>query len=352
MKKMETLPINIDEKNLSFKNGLFYIRYNEEFYKLVINELSDIKYSNQPKKLLHYLLTKKISGIESLSFNNKECRIELSEELKPVTAQYDPEPEHSLKIYSYDSLQSIQWHMLRHGVVNYWLDKDDPAFFLEGINKDIINNFWLDFQKKVNCKRWGIHDFANPAKTEDAIKSWNKLYKKLKKEHKNNNNRFPHGCADCVHNLDKFLQCLNFFSPYRKKYIEKLKIWIEKTIKDKPNEDIYLNNITAINSKHQVERRHVHMRRYKTNDLHAFVIDDHNNVFKMVFQQKSTTSNKYTYMLKTAYGVSICPSKEAAKRAIFDKLRELKKQEPDTTFINCCHQSNWSGLEYCPSIKT
>lgn len=166
---------------------------------------------------------------EWFSKNEKNYYYHKPSELQPVEVQHDPRPDHNLKMYPFNSEESIQWHLLRHGFADYWVNPQDPNI-LSDLNNSTRNAIWKEFINIVKCPRWCI-DF--PGKSENEAKNqWQKalnIWTKIPGEA-----RIVSGCNQCrKKNSDKqFRTCYDFYKEYRSIFLKKIKAWIIETIQD------------------------------------------------------------------------------------------------------------------------
>jgi len=340
---MPELPINIQEKDLYIEDNLVCLTYDNNKYAVKAPVIDEIFYEDDRLKILHYLLTAPKSGATHLSLKLEYCETQLSSALRPVRVDHDPFPGNSIFMHPFSSLQSIQWHLLCHGIADYWLNSEQPIILPNKIDEDMVS-MWQSFQKTVNCKRWGSIDFSDRQNFQANKKQWFKTRKKVKRKQRKKNQP-THGCAGCIdeHGVDDFLKCCRFFEDYRITYLNRINMWVKKTIQDKDMLGYYKNPEQA-KSFHPA-RRHIHMRNRRTNDIYAYVIDSsYNNihdVYLMVFEQKSRHKDRYT--IRTVYGIASHDTEKEALQSINNHAMEQKHKEK-VEFNHYCHKINWEEI--------
>lgn len=355
--------LNIIEESSHAYSGYFvHFSSKNKKNKFKITELpfysniKDIEKEGDQIKVIKYLLTEKNTGIENLHHEsgNDYLSLKKSKYFNPIWIQHDPNPEENFFVNSYDSLESIQWHLLKHGVANFWLYPEETYLLSDKIHNNKMKDFWDSFIKEVKCPRWSF-DFSNKKDTKAFRFEWaqkhNKVIEELKKQKKFSKIKHTaQGCLGCLtgedSDVDKFIKCCIFWGEYRVEYLNRIRSWILAIIQDNDNLHQYKKDPSKILPETTVSRRHLHTEDIPFIKLHAtFYKSNHNNIdlYHMIFL-KSCYGYKGSdqYNLKTVYGLKRCKSpQEAIKEINSYPLVRLKLRGEKINY--CCHRSNWDA---------
>lgn len=252
-------------------------------------------------------------------------------ELQPVIVKHDPRPNHSLKMYPFNSEESIQWHLLRHGFVDCWINPQAPKILSESDLNGTHDDIWKNFIAKVKCPRWSINLPAEKSKNQ-ARKQWEAAL----------NKGTVYGCNQCQKNSEaQFKTCYDFYETYRLIFLKKIKAWIVETIQDNDCLRFYeTGKKTGMNPK----RKHAHLF-YRTKDyLWAYIIQINTSgsydFFKMIFQLSTIDKKSNTYIfhynLKTIYGIETKATKKEVDAIILENINK-----PIYKIDLKCHEINW-----------
>jgi len=316
------IPIQIDLENLTMKHDQVYLQYNNQKYELVLPDLEELRRNRYSLKLIHYLLTSKYAGVSHLHIEQNICKVNMATPFNHVDILHDPEPNHTFSILPFSSLASVQWHLLAHGIADFWL-YNRPTLLQNSEEEN--SQIWKTFQEQVGCARWADIDFCNVSKN------------KARSEWKKRRSKYKHGCDQCIKDqgMDQFIKCCLFLERYRYEYLNKIHHWIIDTIKDQSM--LYGYQQHKKPDQFIPNRRHIHCKKNTraSNDIYAYVIDRNDTiycVYLIIFEQK----DRINYQIKTCYGLKNCHSKDRALRRIFDHPRN-KKVHVDYY----CHEQNW-----------
>lgn len=320
---MMKLPIQINLKDLSVKQNRIYLQYDNHAYPMKLPGLEDFNTNKENgRKLMHYLLTSKFSGASHLNFDHDLCTIQMGTYFNPVNIYHDPEPFKSFAVLPFNSLASLQFHTLKHVIADFWLNNKQTIFNMDDKK---CREIWQDFQKIVQCKRYGKIDLLNLSE------------EKCQEEWSNQQYVFKDGCNGCINdNNDMFIRCCQFLEEYRYNYLGKAYQFIVDTIEDKPMLSGYLES-----NKHFFPNRlHVHspnLKNGKGSDvILAFIIDQNNSQFfeyLLILKQKKPN----IYKLMTMYPLNgTCKSRKCA----LDIIKEHKEYKKNKDGIHC-HKINW-----------
>ena len=327
-----SLPMKINQNDLDFQKDYFFIDYQGKTYQSKNYVFKDIKIKKNTDgiKIIHYLLTSKATGLKKIVFmDDGFCRLDLERYYHNTTVKNDPEPYKDIVLTPFDILQrleSLHWHILCHGVADFWLNSGRPLMIKKVNPKDM----WQQFRDKIQCKRWGCFEWDDKHENEAKIKKWERQKKRVG------------GCNGCIneYGADQFLKCCILLEDYRISYLTKIHKWILDTIQDSKMNKFYKQNSIKKNNDFKPSRMHIHIER-DTDDLHAYVIetDETFDVYKMIFENYKNEKNKF--FLKTVYGEVKMPSYEEARKYI---IREVKRRFPsvDNPPIKC-YESNWQN---------
>ena len=324
---MHKLPIkDIRESDIYRKNGYVYIQYQNKEYCMNKLDIDEINNKQDRQKIIHYLLTSEYSGANYLEIKNNYCKIKMDSAFDIIKISNDPKYNESLDILLYTSLQSINWHLIIHVIADYWIRPDKPCL-PDYILKANVAKIWIDFQKEVECKRWGKYNLTDQ-----------KLINKLRKKWKNESYK---RCFRCINDygVDQFLKCSRFLGPYRNRYIEYIRKCISTTIQNEFNKD------------KKPIRRHLHIinNKHSTNDIYAYIIEKFKSnkfyVYLIIFEE----SNKKSYKIKTIFGKYIRTSWKKAEQAVFDHLKN--KKDSDLEVEHYCHKDNWGIVQYMKDME-
>lgn len=345
---MEKIPINITKNDLSINQDIVCLKFNGGNYEGIGHKLpfyssdvAEIKKKDEKLKILRFLFTNKFAGLLSIHFHNSAFYPKRHSALNTIEAQHDPVPDHLLEIYPFSSLQSIQWHLLSHGIADYWLNPFKPYLLSGIIDEYQMEVDWHNFMKRLSCERWSI-DLPNLPENERKSK-WNEILSSIQEKYNTN----CHGCFNCINEqgADKFISCCRFFEEYRMAYLKRIRGWIVDTIQDNNNLEFYRKNQKNVDAISPA-RRHIHLKDTK-NCLYAYVIDkgsDGNvDIYCMKFKRIKSVGNSSKYRIITAYGLSTKDSEEKAKQHMLDHVRNLRKVKK-LQIINYCHPENWHAI--------
>ena len=331
---MHNLPINslkeiIKESDISIKKGYVYIQYQNKEY--CMNNLYIDEINNKPdrQKIIHYLLTSEYSGAKYLEIKDEYCEIKMDSAFDTIKINNDPKHGESFNILLYTSLQSINWHLICHVIADHWIRPDKPCLPEKILNNQVAE-VWTDFQKKVECERWGKFNLTDQ-----------KLIHKYKTKWKNESYK---RCFNCINDygVDQFLKCCRFLEPYKSRYISYIHKCVSNTIK---------NELDAYN---KPLRRHLHIANNDraTNDIYAYIIEMINSkkyyVYLIIFQKIKGKDNDL-YKIKTIFGKYIRKSWEKAEQAVFDHLKN--KKDSDLEVEHYCHKDNWGIVQYMKDME-
>ncbi len=335
------LPLDIEPGRIRLENRIIHLDLGDRGPRV---RLSDIPFrgdlprgvgrESDQRKILHFLFTDKASGFADLRPHGNFFRPVLKSWLKGARAQHDPAPGRHVDLYPFTSLQSIQWHLLKHCFADHWRSRDKPRFLLSQFSRDDIEEKWRDFLAKRICPSWPSTDGL---KAGGRAWPWNSDIPEKR------------GCMACVnnprHGADAFIRCVRFFQSYRIPYLSAIKKWMVDTIQDNGNLLVYEGLRDAPTSGNRIARRHIHMVYGEVDDLYAYVCEPGRDggigVHLMIFERFGPTGGVgAAYRIKTAYGLAYAHSREGAKKRIHeDRTRLRKKRNPDEEA--CCHVVNW-----------
>ena len=349
---MLKIPIeNIAEDNISIKKEsiIFKIQGKGKLYKIPATEIlyyysdiSGIENKEDKIKMVHYLLTNASSGLKGFG---KGYHRQIAPMLKRVEANHDPFPDHKLRLFLYGSLQSIQWHLVSHGIADYWMNPDNPYLTSGIIPEDKMESVWDGFIDQVQCERWDIKDLPLNGRVRE--KEWKKRRKELEKKF-----GIPglQGCYNCINEqgAERFIKCCDFFEKYRIQYLKKLKEWINDTIQDNYLVNSYAKGRDILPVGKVSARRHFHTTNKGAGELHAYVIEQEKDgetpVYLMKFRlAPANAADISKYTLKTVYGIISKDSCEEAKTFINQSVKQkvLKLNLKRNDF---CHITNWDAI--------
>lgn len=266
----------------------------------------------------------------------------LDEVLQPVTALHDPSPHERLKLGMFDSLEKMQWHLLRHGFIDRWVyESQAPPTVLNWRDDAEIQGVWKDFFKIIECPRWGLN-FHN--KRQQATDSWKR---NLQKYAHNKQGDPISGCHDCIetNGINRFIDCLRFFEAHRAQYLERIKNWITNTIVDQPCREFYE---TGEQGNFIPKRKHVHIKARTDEVLRAYVkepkIGSKIDVFVMIFKLIASGRASLEYKIKTVYGLKRAQDEREADINIWadahSNFNSASRQYQRVGKTEC-HPSNW-----------
>ena len=261
--------------------------------------------------------------------------------LKPIIIKHDPYPNRYLNLLCFDTLEKLQWHLIRHAFIDTWYQypsKQPPI--LEGkINNTEIEKYWSSFLSEVKCKRWGF---------EPAV------YRKKK------GLLTPEGCHRCSkeQGFSTFAKCVELFNEPLTKFLARIRGWIADTVQDSKMHIYYKDNLTP-NKELSFSRRHVHMKWRKNDDMLAYAICNKNkqsqekNVYILKFgiiqnnmiHKIRQLPEKYsiTYQIKTVHGIGTAPEKELAENIIIEDFRKKNRKNVNVIY---CHPVNWLKMQF------
>lgn len=348
---MQKCPIDIAENDLSIDQDLVYLKFNGKEYKAIgysipfyTSEVAEVKNKTDKLKVLYFLFTNEYSGIDGINFQDSSFFPMLSADLHNVVAYHDPVPNTWQYFHPFSSLQSIQWHMLRHGIADYWLEPYKPYILCGRINESDMETIWHNFRVRVKCERWSL-DLPNMT----VMKRQAEWKKSLSSLHKLQHGRRCHGCYACINEQgsSKFIECCRYFESYRVDYLKTIRQWTLDTIQDEKNLEFYGNNRDVQNEAIMPARRHIHMIKSWNSDLYAYVMDNagyqKTDVYLIKFQLIEKSGGWSEYHCKTVHGLKTRHSEEKAKQYVLDHARYLREDQ-ETKFTNYCHPINWDAI--------
>lgn len=296
-------------------------------------EIKNLKNNNYKETMVHYILTTPKLGLKKILVSGNNYKIEVAPILQCIKAQHDPEPCHNLFLYLYASLQSIQWHLLSHGIVDYWMNPTQPFLMSEIINPKTMQESWDGFLGEVNCPRWGeecINIKPYDSNRQGFKDQWDKQRRKLNTYA---GNIKVQGCYQCIdeYGAEQFIKCCNYFLPIRNNYLTRLRKWVINTIQDNNFNYYYENSKLPIKKGKESKRRHIHATDNGTGSLWAYVIeeasDKKSNIYIMKFKlDNHIGAAKNHYILKTVYGFKTENSFEEAETTIKAAVNNTTKR--------------------------
>jgi len=268
--------------------------------------------------------------------------------LKPIAIKHDPNPKQYLHLQFFDTLEKLQWHLIRHAFIDNWYQypsKQPPV--LEGkIDKAEIKKYWSLFLSEVKCKRWGF----KPEEYRNDKKRFNEKFL---------NKQDCHRCSQ-EHGDSTFQKCVELFNNPLNTFLARVRGWISDTVQDSKMHKYYKSGVILDNTLN-FSRRHVHMEWRKNNVMLAYAICNKNmnehfqgkNVYILKFKiiqnnrmnkiRHISKNHSLIYQIKTVHGIGTEPNKELAENIIYedcrDKLREGKN-------VICCHPLNWLKMRF------
>ena len=332
--------INIINNDISINNVQLGGHYNTIFFG------RDCSLNDVHKKtiLLYFWGSRKLIDVK---YEKNKFKVFFKKEfLNPVNVFHDPEKNKSFTVhYDFRSLLNLQAHTFKHCIADYWKNKGSAPAFIEK-NEDFFNDFWNEF-RKIGCKFCSKFELLDINEREKA----KKIFATLENESANRsieeieNGKTCKGvarnwCMDCInkHNgPDTFLKCWELLSKEKihETYLEKIKTFIEKTIRDQKNIELYKGDKTEGTP----ERRHIHYRKNGNLHLASYALDYESNrkghVFYLVFKKYGRNG----YHLKTAYPLKIS---EKPETRIYS---HAKNKLGNGTILNFCHTSNWTDVK-------
>ena len=219
------MQIDGTNNSIRFENGRAYInnisiRANLlPYYRKNYAELSDIK-----KERLYAYILSPISkyGISDIIIDNGNIKFKYDEIFEKIEIRNDPTVGKNFHIKIFDSVTSIQWHILCHGIMDYWLNGDSSCLllnYIEGIDK--LNELYTNFINKKYCNIWN-----HKINGQNAAAELNRF------EYTRRGFGSKHGCFNCLveNDIEKFINCSQFLNEYRYPFIKICHDWITKTI--------------------------------------------------------------------------------------------------------------------------
>ncbi len=353
---MLRIPIeHIHEDDISLGNQFIVLNIRGQSYKIpewqipyYHTEISQIKNEKERIKIIHYFLTNASSGLKSFIFKDNTSYRKIAPILRKVEVKHDPSPDLSLHLFPYESLESVQWHLMCHGLADYWLNPAQPCLTSGFIPERNLESVWDNFVDQVKCKRWGIEGF--PRKEYHWCKEeWQERRHELDERLRFSSDvRGSYGCRDCINEqgAKKFITCCNFFEKYRIKYLENLREWIICTIQDAVLMPWYAKDRTALPEGKVSLRKHLHVTDKGAGILYAYVIDREKdgkiNVYLIIFRLLAEKhAGVKGYVLKTVYGITSTDSREEAETFINERV---KRNWKGLEYEDFCHASNWDAI--------
>lgn len=299
--------------NTIIKNGqLKLINRGKEFEIVKSRAYEEIQNKNYGLKVFQHLLTQPGSEIKSkLKYNDNKYYTFIKPVLKPVLVNHDPIPNQSFKVNSFSTLASVQWHMLSHGLADYWINNHLPYINIEV--ETTMEEMWRRFTKEVGCKRWGKFDL--PEK-----KTWKNTLKNVQQKLKVYN---CHGCYNCIedpgHDINTFIRCCTFFTKQRNSFLKITREWFVNELQDNGNLNYYKTG--KINNKTLPARKHLHLTKKKDSVIYAYVIqknaENHYDVYRIILKKIMTnTYHQPNYKIVSIYGHMKSQSTDAVTRRI------------------------------------
>jgi hypothetical protein len=311
--------------------------------KMVESSRSD----SDSQKLFKHFYVNNGDDMELQFTSEPSFRCKINNDLESIISHHDPSPHQFSYLNFFKSLESIQWHLVKHGFIDLYTKPNIPSIISGLINQDLQKKTWADFVETIQCPRWGF-DFENDP---DATKKYFEAERNF--QHIIFNDaplRMSHGCFNCIkkNSIELFIACHDFWKKIRTEYLRRIKNWVIKTIQDHQNLAFYNGEILK---EACPRRKHVHLD-YLTGvnqigQLKAYVILQSQNsrlfeIFVMIFQRFfrdhrfNHPENKWHYQLKTAYGIGREKCIEDAHLRIDEHLLQRVKKR-----VIKCHPSNW-----------
>jgi len=330
-------PLKISIDDIAIENMIFHIKINNDIYKIRCTDMPFEEFSKRiptekdRTRFAHYILTSNYSGVIGWNADgNKFLYSEIHEWLNPVYALYDPDPNSSIKINNFCSLERIQWHFLCHCILDYWAGNG----FISGIiAPDEMETIWGHFLSEAKCKILNV-DF--PRLSTESRKIELGL---IRSESENKS-----VCVNCIKNqgAETFIRCSSLFQEYRQKYLIKMSEWIKEVIRDQKNYEFYKSSKDSLPG-NTSSRRHIHLAERGENSIHAFAIQRNNdgefNICLILFNEEKSSRKSYT--IKTSYHLKTCKTRRNMDYFFRHELLSRRKYQ-NKTVIDKCHITNWS----------
>jgi hypothetical protein len=313
----------------------------------ITNMIESPRSDSDSQKLFKHFYANNGDDMELQFTSEPNFRCKKNNDLESIIVSHDPLPHQFLYLNLFNSLESIQWHLLKHGFIDLYTKPNIPSIISGLINQDLQKKMWTDFVETIQCPRWGF-DFENDT---DAIKKYFEAEKNFQPINFNDASLTrAHGCFNCIKNnsIELFIKCYDFWKKIRVAYLRRIKNWVIQTMKDHQNLAFYNGEILK---EACPKRKHVHLD-YLTcvnqiGQLKAYVIFQSPNsrlleIFVMIFQRFfrhhkfNRPENKWHYQLKTAYGIGREKCIEDAHLRIDEHLLQKVKKR-----VIKCHPSNW-----------
>ena len=342
---------NLDTINI---NGDLVTIKLENFYKNIQFQLSNFPFSmdlmdnsiddEKKVRLIEYFLTSNGSPVKiiipNLSIADR-YKIVWKNVYTDIIIENDPTPDYGFRTGNFGNIASLHWHMIKHCFYDFFVfqNRDEtPPIFIS--NTDDIPVIWQEFITQIQCPHWGF-DLNN---FENRSSRWQREQNRLSIDER------P-GCTNCIHDdVDRFINCLNFFETFTKEYIKKIRKWIIETVRDQKNWKFY-NNSKPICNDTTLERHHVHINNDGKKFIYAYVMDEKNEkiyVYIMIFQKRN---KRKMYRIKSTFGLAYCENKEEAFDLIYQDSENRKRDTLTESVENYCHESNWFRPPNIESIK-
>ena len=162
---MSKIPMQIDSLDiikgdygqtvqLSSNNKKYKIKIKTLPFYRNIKEIADQK---NKVKFIKYLLTEENTGIKSLYKKGDYFYPSLIKCMEKIKVQHDPIPDKSFDVFPFYSLESLQWHLIAHGMADIWLNPKEDYLLSPELNKTKAEELWNSFIKEVKCPRWSIN---------------------------------------------------------------------------------------------------------------------------------------------------------------------------------------------------
>lgn len=335
-------PLKISIDDIAIENMTFWIEIDNDIFKIRCTDFpfkelsSGIKKEKDRIKIAHYILTSEFFGIVGWNIERDNFLYPvLSEWLMPMYVDFDPDPNSKLWLHNFNLLESIQWHIIRHCIIDCFIGNR----FIQGIISVVkMEELWKKFLTDVKCERWSTN-FSNYSNPKDKKKAWEEEISY--KDYYN----ISYGCYNCVndHGPEKFIKCLSLLQDCRPKYLKLMFEWYKMTIQDMDRYEFYKIAHDVLPSGEVSWRRHLHINTNGGRTIHTFFIsrsDSKYDVYTQIFD--GTVSFKY--QIKTSFSpVSVSKPYQTRKEAeSFCQNEAPRRAIKKSGKINHkCHITKW-----------
>lgn len=320
---------------LSSNNKKYKIKMEKLPFYRNIKEIADQK---NKVKFIRYLLTEKNTGIKSLYKNGDYYYPSLIKCMEKIKVQHDPMPDKSFDVFPFYSLESLQWHLIAHGVADTWLNPEEDYLLSDKLDKKEVEQLWNNFIKEVNCPRWSINLPELFNKNQRLCNTeWEKRRKEIAKSHFKDK---AHGCLGCLikgqSQIDTFIKCCKFWGEYRFEYLKKIMEWVSSAIRDHERYTHYEKDQYVLPPGITASRRHLHINKKQFKNICAYYYKPVHNGVSIYHMALWNDYGKY--FLTSAYSLN---KKKSVDKAIQAIHTHAKKKYPTDTIETCCHKTNW-----------